>query len=176
MLTEASTHLTGNGFGAFTAMPKRHCTFYQFFAYQGSNSNASAGRNYPCAISKELYDQIPATDVRKAIFLDPGNLPFNTATGLADKALTKKAKADYGSKLNAKSQIFAYMQFKMQAVVNPGVGEFCLFRAAEMYLTEAEADCHLGKEAEAQALLVALNKTSGRDPILHVHQNRQTIF
>lgn len=138
--------------------------FYQFFAYQGSNSNASAGRNYPCAISKELYDQIPATDVRKAIFLDPGNLPFNTATGLADKALTKKAKADYGSKLNVKSQIFAYMQFKMQAVVNPGVGEFCLFRAAEMYLTEAEADCHLGKEAEAQALLVALNKTSGRDP------------
>ena len=34
-----------------------------------------------------------------------------------------------------------------------------------MYLTEAEAKCHLGgSDAEIQNLLIALNKNSGRDP------------
>ncbi len=37
-----------------------------------------------------------------------------------------------------------------------------------MYLIEAEADCHLGYEAEAQALLTGLNKTSGRDPSIEL--------
>lgn len=33
-----------------------------------------------------------------------------------------------------------------------------------MYLIEAEADCHLNKETEAQKLLVELNAGSGRNP------------
>lgn len=137
--------------------------YFQFFAFQGSNSNAAAARNYPCAISKELYDSIPTTDVRRAMFLNPDTMTFNTSSGLAGKWMTAYAKRVYKKKLYSTSRIYAYMQFKMQAVSNPGVGEIPLFRAAEMYLTEAEANCHLGKEAEAQALLVALNKTSGRD-------------
>ena len=56
------------------------------------------------------------------------------------------------------------MQFKQTAKAMPGVGELNLFRSSEMYLIEAEADCHLGKDLEAQQLLVALNASSGRDP------------
>ena len=55
------------------------------------------------------------------------------------------------------------MQLKQQAKALPGVGEINLFRSAEMYLIEAEAYCHLNQEAEAQKLLIELNKNSGRD-------------
>ena len=48
--------------------------------------------------------------------------------------------------------------------VQPGVGEMNLFRSAEMYLIEAEADCHLNKEADARRLLIELNNASGRNP------------
>lgn len=38
------------------------------------------------------------------------------------------------------------------------------FRSAEMYLIEAEANCHLGnKDTETQNLLIELNRTSGRN-------------
>lgn len=137
--------------------------FYAFFAHQASNSNATLARNYPCAMSKQLYDSIPATDVRRAMYLNPDTMPFNRATGRAADSLYAYAFRTYGTKLFSTSLIYAYMQFKMQRVANPGVGEIPLFRSAEMYLTEAEANCHLGKDAEAQALLVALNRTSGRD-------------
>lgn len=137
--------------------------YYQYFAYEGSNASSSLGRNYPSAISKELFDKIPDTDVRKTMFLDPKTDSYTKTNGLAGTALSKRAKSDYASKLYSTSKIFAYMQFKQQNVAQPGVGEVNLFRSAEMYLIEAEADCHLGKDAEAQALLVALNATSGRD-------------
>lgn len=138
--------------------------YYSFFAFEGSNGSGSTCRNFPSAISKELYDQIPATDIRKGMFLDPGTMAYNKSTGAADKDLQKYTKAKYGDKLFSTSAIYAYMQFKRQNVEQPGVGQFSLFRSSEMYLIEAEADCHLGKEAEARALLTALVKDSKRDP------------
>jgi hypothetical protein len=51
------------------------------------------------------------------------------------------------------SLVYGYMQYKLLADFMPGGGSFPLIRAAEMYYTEAEADCHLGKDAEAQQLL-----------------------
>lgn len=136
--------------------------YYQFFAYEGSNGSGSNARNYPAAISKELYDQIPETDVRRNMFLDPKTDNYNKNSGLASSALTSRARTEYGSKLYSTSRIFAYMQFKQQAAAQPGVGCICLFRASEMYLIEAEADCHLGNDAAAQQLLNELNAT--RDP------------
>ena len=138
--------------------------FYQYFAYEASNSSAGACRNYPVAISKELFDQIPETDVRRTMFLDPKTDKYTASNGAASTALSARAKAEYGSKLYGTTKIFAYMSFKQQAKAQPGVGEFAIFRAAEMYLIEAEADCHLGKETEAQNLLVELNAGSGRNP------------
>ncbi len=144
--------------------------YYSFFAYQGSNSNASVCRSYACAISKELFDQIPETDVRRDMFLWPQTeeeaKSYDTKSGRASKgALYTRGKKEFAGKLYSTSYIFAYMQFKFQAVDMPGVGCVNNFRAAEMYLTEAEANCHLGgKDAETQKLLVELTRTSGRDP------------
>src|SRR5699024_2942208 len=38
--------------------------FYSYFAYIAYNSTASAVRTYPKRMSKELYDQVPETDIR----------------------------------------------------------------------------------------------------------------
>lgn len=143
--------------------------YYSFFAYQSSNSSANVCRTYACAISKELIDQIPATDIRRDMYLVPETdeeaKSYTTTTSRASKgALYNRAKKDYADKLYSTSYIFAYMQFKFQCADQPGVGCVNIFRAAEMYLTEAEANCHLGKDAEAQKLLIALNRDSGRNP------------
>lgn len=137
--------------------------YYQYFAYEGSNSSSTRARTNPAAISKELYEQIPQRDIRKDMFLNPGTDSYDQATGKAGTSLAARARADYGSKLYSSSNIYAYMQFKTQCKAQPGVGELNLFRAAEMYLIEAEACCHLDKDKEAQALLVQLNRDSGRN-------------
>ena len=147
--------------------------YYSFFAYQASNSNASNCRKYPCAISKELYDQIPESDVRRSMFAAPlASEPYMTDSeakkegvktyyneGGAKGDMSKRIKATYGKKLYTTSTLHAYMQFKFQNFSNPGVGHLNNFRSAEMYLTEAEAKCQMGgKDAEVQALLKELNK------------------
>jgi hypothetical protein len=141
--------------------------YFSFHAYQASDSNAGACRTTPSAISKELYNRIPETDVRRDMYLAPKDgETYTTSTGRASSgALYNRAWKDYANKLYSTSYIFAYMQFKFLVVDQPGVGHLNNFRSAEMYLTEAEALCHIGgKDAEVQALLVALNKTSGRNP------------
>jgi hypothetical protein len=67
--------------------------------------------------------------------------------------LAVRAKAEYGAWLYSTSLIFPYMQFKFRNIDNPGVGPFPLIRTAEMLYTEAEADCHMNQEADAQQLL-----------------------
>ncbi len=136
---------------------------YQYFAFEGSNTTYTSFLSRPAAISKELYNLIPETDIRRGMFLDPKTDAYTASNNYAGKVLMNRAFSEYGDKLNAKSYIFAYMQFKQQAKITPGVGEINLFRAAEMYLIEAEADCHLGNEDEARNLLVQLTKNSGRD-------------
>ena len=124
-------------------------------------------RTYACSISKELYDQIPETDVRKNMFLGPKEgETYTTSTGRASKgALYDRAMKDYADKIYSTSYIFAYMQFKILCADQPGIGQLNNFRSAEMYLIEAEANCHIGgKDAETQKLLIALNKDSGRNP------------
>lgn len=135
--------------------------YYGFFAYQGSDASSSMQRTYPLSISKELYDQIPASDARRQLWLEPTaeELGECDSAGKSTKTLYKRAFADFGDKLYSTSQVYIYMQFKFQGQFQPGGGSFSLFRAAEMYLTEAEADCHLGKDNEAQNLLNQLNAT-----------------
>lgn len=147
--------------------------YYSFFAFQASNSNASICLKYPCAISKELYDQIQESDVRRKMFAAPlESEPYLTdgeakAQGIKNYYnengtkgdMTKRIKATYGSKLYSTSTTQAYMQFKFQNLSNPGVGHLNNFRSAEMYLTEAEAKCRMGgKDVEVQALLKELNR------------------
>ena len=134
--------------------------YYSFFAYQASNASSSMQRTYPLAISKELYDQIPTTDARRKMWLEPtaAEAAELNAAGRSTKTLYKRAFAEYGDKLYSTSLVYQYMQFKFLATFMPGGGSFNIYRSAEMYLAEAEAKCHLGQDASAQALLNELNK------------------
>jgi len=137
--------------------------YYSYFAYMAYNSSASAVRSYPKCISKELFDEIPATDIRKGLFLDPTGYSYTHSTGLAGTDLTSHAFALYPD-LYSTSKVYAYMQFKVKAEDQPGVGNLNNFRSSEMYLIQAEADYHLNKSAaDIQNLLVELNQGSGRD-------------
>jgi len=131
-------------------------SFYSFFAYIGCNSSASNCRNYPVAISKELIDQIPETDSRRYLYLVPSDEEYAecNAAGRSTKKLYNRARKDYPDCLYETSLVYAYMQFKFMVAFYPGGGSFPLIRYAEMLYTEAEADCHLNKEAEAQQLLL----------------------
>lgn len=138
--------------------------FYSYFAYIAYNSSASAVRTYPKIISKELYNKIPATDIRKGLFLNPAGYSYTESTGRAGTALTTKARTDFPA-LQSNALAYAYMQFKINAQELPGVGHLNHFRSAEMYLIEAEAKFFQNKPAaEVQAVLEALTRTSGRDP------------
>ena len=141
--------------------------YYSYHAYIAYNSNAGNVRNYPKCISKELFEQIPATDVRRQWWLDPTGYTYTTTTGEASSktALYADTQAKWGPMgLLSNAKVFAYMQFKVRCNDTPGVGELNNFRSSEMLLIEAEAEYMLNNASAAQAALVALNKTSGRDP------------
>ncbi|MCW8310807.1 RagB/SusD family nutrient uptake outer membrane protein [Sphingobacterium sp. InxBP1] len=140
--------------------------FYSFLAYMAYNSTASVVRTYPRSISKDLYNQIPATDIRKGLFLDPvtTGLKFNGTTGQGDAAGLSYIRGIYKD-IPANATAYAYMQFKFNATGMPGVGQVNNFRSSEMVLIEAEAKYKQGKSAASvQALLNELTRTSGRDP------------
>lgn len=140
--------------------------FYSYFSYIAYNSTASNVRTVPKMISRELYNKIPATDIRRNLFLNPGANTYTTSTGLAATG-SALYNAGFAARptIQSNSQIYAYMQLKIGATDVPGVGNLNHFRSSEMYLIEAEAKYFQTKPAtEVQDLLIALNKTSGRDP------------
>ena len=129
--------------------------YYSFFAYIASNSSASNCRSYPVAISKELIYKIPETDERRWLYLVPTDEEWAecNSAGRSTGKLYKRAFQEYGDRLYETSLVYAYQQYKLMAEFMPGGGSFPIIRSAEMYYTQAEADCHLGKDAEAQQLL-----------------------
>jgi hypothetical protein len=146
--------------------PTENLFFYSYFAYIAYNSTASNVRSVPKMISRELYAKIPATDIRRNLFLDPGTNTYTTSTGQAGSttALFKAAFASHPT-LQSNASVYAYMQWKISATDVPGIGHLNHFRSSEMYLIEAEAKYFQGKpDADIQNLLVALTATSGRDP------------
>ena len=143
--------------------------FWGFYAYQGSNGDTSVDRSYPLAISRDLIEQIPETDIRRGHFLIPETaaefkeaFASNGNPRSCTSTFGKKARSMFGDKVLAKSQIYPYMQVKFTAAFQVGGGSFPLFRTAEMYYTEAEAEYHLNNAAKAQQLIYEANKD--RDP------------
>ena len=139
--------------------------YFSYHAYIAYNSNSNAVRSYPKCISRELFEQIPATDVRKQWWLDPTGYDYNMLNGRADRysdldALARSQHPD----ISDNAYVYAYMQWKVRCNEMPGIADLCFFRSSEMLLIEAEAQCMMGNNTAAQAALVALNKTSGRDP------------
>jgi hypothetical protein len=136
---------------------------------------------------KKYYENIPATDIRKALFLDPSGYPptaFDPLNGEVLKAirgdsrgqaLIDRAHADFPA-LTASQKIGSYMQFKIACNETPGIGCLNYFRSSEMYLIEAEAQYRLGNEARAQQLLVELTGDSGRNPAYTCSQTGEALL
>ena len=149
--------------------------YYDYFAYAAYNAAASTVRNYPLLISRHLFEQIPATDIRRAFWLDPAGYEgtFNTNTMKASSQTKSNKLWVYGQDYALQdgrvgildnSCVFAYMNFKICNWAQPGIGHLCLMRGSEMLLIEAEAQYRLNNEAAARDLLVELNATSKRNP------------
>ena len=137
--------------------------FYSYFAYIAYSSTASAVRTTPKCISRELFEKIPKSDIRRALFLDPEGYTYTTSTGVAGAPLAAYARELFPD-LDPTATIYAYMQFKINLNDQAGVGHLNNFRSSEMLLTEAEAKYFLNDIAGAQNALNELNRTSGRDP------------
>ncbi len=127
-----------------------HTTFFWgFHQYMSCNYNSTVNRVAPKLINSALYAQIPATDIRKKMWVAPGTHPDDIVA------------APGGIKPN-----YMVQKFRLDAA-NPSTsftGDVPYMRASEMYLIEAEAQARQGgaKETAAQNTLFAL--VSMRDP------------
>ena len=147
--------------------------------------NATSGRN--AAIGRELINRIPNNDARKALFLTEDKFPgynFNDGSvmdltygilGMGEKEKEADALWDEAAAYCKKMAVsgltapyeagYMYLggQLKFYVFDTPGVGYLPFIRSSEMVLIEAEANYFLNNEAAAQAALVELNATSGRN-------------
>ncbi|KLT68898.1 RagB/SusD family nutrient uptake outer membrane protein [Flavobacterium sp. ABG] len=115
--------------------------FGNFGAYMSRNFSSSVIRASPKAINSKLYNQIPATDVRAALFSKTGEHPTLNLAGFNK---------------------YPYTSQKYLAVsTGDSRCDVPYMRVAEMYLIEAEAKARLGSADAAQVLF---NLVSKRDP------------
>lgn len=144
--------------------------------YYANNTSYGAG-----CIEKELTDRMPTNDVRMGRFLTADKFPgydlydgktMSLSLGyFMDDDLIDEVRAYLDTKtpsgLDDAYQMGYYHlngQIKFWVFDFPGVGYLCHIRSSEMVLIEAEANYFLGNTAAAQASLVELNATSGRNP------------
>lgn len=151
--------------------------------YYASTQQTGAG-----AIGRELINRIPNSDFRKLLFLTEDKFPeynFNGGSamdltyGMLGNGKDEKAAdglfnaaAAYCKKMAASGLEAPYQagfmflggHLKFYVFDTPGVGYLPFIRSSEMVLIEAEANYFLNNEAAAQASLVELNASSGRNP------------
>lgn len=161
--------------------------FYWSYGTQGACNGyyATADGNPTGAgtIGHELISRIPNNDARKQNFLTEDKFPNLDLSkeskyyytfgilGMMNDNIYEQAdsivKAHQAKGLTTPYQAgFYYLDANLKFYVKaqPGVGYVPFIRSSEMVLIEAEANYFLGKTAEAQAALVELNATSGRNP------------
>lgn len=111
--------------------------FYSYFAYISANFNSTVLRTQPRAVNANLWEAIPATDIRKQVW---------DRTGATVPVPPGGARVPYQNKkfLAASSSL--------------SIGDVPLMRAAEMYLIEAEALARSGDDPGAQQALFTLVK------------------
>lgn len=149
--------------------PSESNGYYSFFSRMAYNTINTTYQSRKFCISRELFNQIPSTDIRKSLFLDGEGYSFNQ-TGTASAGYAAKGTALYNKAfelhpdLPSTHYVYAYMQFKFKAIDGNGQGYLNHIRASEMVLVEAEANYFLGNTEAAQKDLVELNHDSGRDP------------
>ena len=152
-------------------------------ACNGYYSTADGNPTGAGTIGHELISRIPNNDVRKDNFLTEDKFPHLDLSkesqyyttfgilGMADDDIYNQAdsivKAHAVKGLSAPYQAgFYYLDANLKFYVldQPGIGYVPFIRSSEMVLIEAEANYFLDNTADAQAALVELNATSGRNP------------
>lgn len=152
-------------------------------ACNGYYATADGNPTGAATIGHELISRIPNNDARKQNFLTEDKFPNLDLSkespyyytfgilGMMDDDIYEQAdsivKAHQAKGLTTPYQAgFYYLDANLKFFVKaqPGVGYVPFIRSSEMVLIEAEANYFLGKTAEAQAALVELNATSGRNP------------
>ena len=159
------------------------------------------------AMNKDLYEQIPNDDARKALYLTADKFPswdneigterYYPAYGIIGlfsgnlameiysyimrlhQLTTSSMSAPFGLDSNDPDEwgyFYEGGQLKFFVFDTPGVHYLCMIRGAEMLLIEAEANYFLGNEADAQANLVELNATSGRNPAYTCDKSGDDLF
>lgn len=129
-----------------TQIDDHNTFFFSYFAYISANFNSTVIRTQPRAINANLWNAIPATDVRKQLWdLTGATVPI--PPGGARVAYQNK-------KFLAKSDALS-------------TGDVPYMRAAEMYLIEAEARARQGgQEPAARAALFTLLKNRNPSYVL----------
>lgn len=142
--------------------------FYSFFAYMSYNFSSTNIRGNPKKINNVLYNQIPATDVRKGLWYPtvarpPIVLPttFTIAPFMNRKFLTKATVFQDNGQPN---------------VALSSVGDVPYMRAAEMYLIEAEALARQGgQDAAAANVLFTLARNRNASYVLSTNTGQALI-
>jgi hypothetical protein len=124
-------------------------SFYSFFAFMASNFSANSTRTNPRSINSNLYNLIPATDVRKDLWSPTGVTPPVSGTRFP----------------------YTSVKFKVKDA-SISVGDVPYMRVAEMYLIEAEAKARLNQNAAAAAVLFTFVKS--RNPAYTLSTNTGT--
>jgi hypothetical protein len=109
--------------------------FFSYFAYISCNFNSTVLRTQPRAINANLYNALPASDIRKSVF---------DLTGATVPVPPGGARVPFqNKKFLASSDALS-------------IGDVPYMRAAEMLLIEAEARAKQGQTAAAQTALFTL--------------------
>jgi hypothetical protein len=125
----------------FNHTTETQTTYASFFSHMSNDSPGYGGLNQMSKlIDAKLYSQISVTDYRKAWFNTPEGDPSAAQVGAQQPLASRK---------------FGYDPQWLQ--------DYIYMRAAEMYLTEAEALARLGNTSGAQSVLAEL--MAKRDPL-----------
>ena len=145
--------------------------------YFATNQSTGAG-----TIGHELISRIPNNDARKQLFITEDkfrsinitdNAQVDQTYGILGQgnesvlaqadSIVKKHQVSGPSAAYASGYIYLDGQMKFWVTAQPGVSYVPFIRASEMVLIEAEANYFLGNTPDAQAALVKLNATTGRN-------------
>ncbi|MBN8833073.1 MAG: hypothetical protein ABS68_11160 [Niastella sp. SCN 39-18] len=135
--TNAFSSLSNSEWMWGSLIPEDQATIYaSFWSHMDIRTGGYAALGGQKKITKSLYDQIAATDVRKTVFRTPGT----------------------GTSTNPD-----YNQLKHEVpVAGSWAGDYLYMRASEMYLIQAEALARQGQDGPASAMLNSL--ITVRDP------------
>lgn len=158
-------------------------SFLTVFARNGYYATA---QHYHVCIARDFIDAVANSDIRKGLFLNKETF-LPEGKGIEDVLDTQTSSqvgmfgdSEDGDRAYEKAGEYiaanfpdmtaipynAYTSLKYACEGMPGIGSIPLIRSSEMLLIEAEANYFLNNNNPqvVQALLVELNKESGRDP------------